>query len=187
MIIYHTKLLKYLQVVRGANKMFAALPCQFPCPLPMHNGIFCRFWRVCLILQPVCNICMHPFMWPCLTYRRTVGLPRIVMLRWLVRIRSSYLWLSEVSTALAGKLFAVLLIFDHLVTFDREVWLFWTGKLSGASILFFLNRYLNLVIYALCLVGPARMTDTVCCAPHSQFTAHHCLEVRTEFLARCPN
>lgn len=34
-----------------------------------------------------------------------------------------------------------LLAFDFVITFDREVRLVWRGKLTGAAILFVLNRY----------------------------------------------
>ncbi|TBU43839.1 hypothetical protein BD309DRAFT_80603 [Dichomitus squalens] len=43
----------------------------------------------------------------------------------------------------------VLICYDHFITFDREVNFFWKGKLTGAGILFFCNRYLGLVNYAL--------------------------------------
>ncbi|KAM5536576.1 hypothetical protein V8D89_009671 [Ganoderma adspersum] len=37
------------------------------------------------------------------------------------------------------------LIYDYVITFGREVNLFWTHKYTGASVLFFLNRYVTLV------------------------------------------
>ncbi|KAF9051462.1 hypothetical protein BJ165DRAFT_1524400 [Panaeolus papilionaceus] len=37
----------------------------------------------------------------------------------------------------------VMLIYDHLITMDQEVERVWKQKISGASILFFLNRYGN--------------------------------------------
>ncbi|TBU51029.1 hypothetical protein BD310DRAFT_1012108 [Dichomitus squalens] len=41
---------------------------------------------------------------------------------------------------------AVLLVYDHILTFNSEVTLFWMGgRLSGATILFLLNRYFILV------------------------------------------
>ncbi|PIL24624.1 hypothetical protein GSI_12508 [Ganoderma sinense ZZ0214-1] len=36
------------------------------------------------------------------------------------------------------------LIFDHLLTFIEEVDLFWKPKLTGAAVIFFLNRYIVL-------------------------------------------
>ena len=36
------------------------------------------------------------------------------------------------------------LVYDHLLTFDREVELFWKGKVNTATVLFFLNRYIVL-------------------------------------------
>ncbi|PIL24620.1 hypothetical protein GSI_12504 [Ganoderma sinense ZZ0214-1] len=43
-------------------------------------------------------------------------------------------------------LFAVLafLGYEHLITFDTEVALFWQKRFSGASLLFFVNRYLTI-------------------------------------------
>ncbi|KAI0354663.1 hypothetical protein OH77DRAFT_1521558 [Trametes cingulata] len=40
----------------------------------------------------------------------------------------------------------VLLVFEYLITLDREVELFWRRKFTGASVLFLLNRYLPLSV-----------------------------------------
>ena len=39
----------------------------------------------------------------------------------------------------------VLVIFEYLVTFSSEVQLFWAGEVTGASVLFYVNRYMLLV------------------------------------------
>ena len=39
----------------------------------------------------------------------------------------------------------VLVIYEYLVTFSTEVQLFWAGEVTGASVLFFVNRYMLLV------------------------------------------
>ncbi len=39
-----------------------------------------------------------------------------------------------------------LVVYEYMITFGREVELFWTGRLTGAAILFFFNRYLSLVV-----------------------------------------
>lgn len=39
----------------------------------------------------------------------------------------------------------VLLFYDYILTFDKEVGLFWKKRISGASLLFFCNRYLTLL------------------------------------------
>ncbi|TFK81238.1 hypothetical protein K466DRAFT_604664 [Polyporus arcularius HHB13444] len=39
-----------------------------------------------------------------------------------------------------------LVVYEYMMTFGREVELFWTGRLTGAAILFFFNRYLSLVV-----------------------------------------
>ena len=39
----------------------------------------------------------------------------------------------------------VLVIYEYLVTFSTEIQLFWAGEVTGASVLFFFNRYIQLV------------------------------------------
>ena len=41
---------------------------------------------------------------------------------------------------------SALVVYEYLLTFTQEVSVFWTKRQTGASILFFLNRYL-LVMY----------------------------------------
>ena len=43
------------------------------------------------------------------------------------------------------KYHTVLLFYDYILTFDKEVGLFWKKRISGASLLFFCNRYLTLL------------------------------------------
>ena len=38
-----------------------------------------------------------------------------------------------------------LLLYEYLVTFDQEVELFWKRSFTGASALFFLNRYFTII------------------------------------------
>ena len=38
-----------------------------------------------------------------------------------------------------------LILYDYLLTFDAEVKYFWSTNITGASVLFIANRYLNLV------------------------------------------
>ncbi|KAJ8455806.1 hypothetical protein ONZ51_g12324 [Trametes cubensis] len=52
------------------------------------------------------------------------------------------------------------LTYEYLITFDREVSLFWRRRLTGASILFSANRYLPLLVNVLNLTISARMSDT---------------------------
>ena len=51
-----------------------------------------------------------------------------------------------------GRVLAVLAFFEHFITIDREIDLFWKHKFSGAAVLFFTNRYLISVESALFLV-----------------------------------
>ena len=52
-------------------------------------------------------------------------------------------------------------IYEYLTTLDREVELFWKGEFSGASILFFLNRYPALATYLYDLTIFLPMSDWV--------------------------
>ena len=40
---------------------------------------------------------------------------------------------------------SVLMVYEHIITFRQEFRYFWQGKVTGASILFCLNRYLPVV------------------------------------------
>ncbi|KAH9913155.1 uncharacterized protein BXZ73DRAFT_107035 [Epithele typhae] len=48
---------------------------------------------------------------------------------------------------------AVILIFDYLLTFGREVNFFWNRRVSGSTVLFILNRYLALIFQILSFLG----------------------------------
>ena len=47
---------------------------------------------------------------------------------------------------------SVFLLYDDVITLGREVDMFWHSKLSGASALFFANRYITLLCNVLVLV-----------------------------------
>ncbi|KAI0695345.1 hypothetical protein C8T65DRAFT_833181 [Cerioporus squamosus] len=47
---------------------------------------------------------------------------------------------------------SVIFFYDALVTFDREVACFWTAKRTGASLLFFANKYISMTLYVMGLV-----------------------------------
>ena len=63
----------------------------------------------------------------------------------------------------------VLIFFEHLITADREIDLFWKHKFSVPAALFLTNRYLILVYSALGLVGSF---DTSVSAEVSQTDSH---------------
>ena len=58
-------------------------------------------------------------------------------------------------------IYAALVIYEYLVTFTTEVQLFWMRELTGASILFFINRYLMLLYIMSQLWGYSPLTGTV--------------------------
>ena len=41
------------------------------------------------------------------------------------------------------------IVWEHLITLDQEIRYFWRRKFTGAAVLFMLNRYIVLVLYAL--------------------------------------
>ena len=52
------------------------------------------------------------------------------------------------------------LFYEFLINFKLEVQLFWKRRWTGASALFFLNRYLALASYVLILCEFLYMSDT---------------------------
>ncbi|KAI1791903.1 hypothetical protein LXA43DRAFT_383863 [Ganoderma leucocontextum] len=57
----------------------------------------------------------------------------------------------------------VLILHDYLVTFRQEVNMFWTRKLNGAAILFYLNRYSFITVYAIYQLSTyAPISEQVC-------------------------
>ena len=58
-------------------------------------------------------------------------------------------------------IYIALVIYEYLVTFTTEVQLFWVRELTGASILFFINRYLMLLYILAELWGYSPLTGTV--------------------------
>ncbi|KAI0773960.1 hypothetical protein C8Q74DRAFT_1267578 [Fomes fomentarius] len=57
----------------------------------------------------------------------------------------------------------VLLLCEHIATFPAEVYLFWRKGWTGASVLFFLNRYTSLLYNLVDTTGGfGSSTDTTC-------------------------
>ncbi|KAI1783681.1 hypothetical protein LXA43DRAFT_1067438 [Ganoderma leucocontextum] len=54
---------------------------------------------------------------------------------------------------------AVVFIYEYFTTISEEAKYFWNRKLTGASALFFLNRYVPLLGYTLSFAGYASMSD----------------------------
>ena len=54
-----------------------------------------------------------------------------------------------------------MLIYDYVVTVTYEVRLFWRRKATGASLLFFANRYLTLFLYIFEITTNVSMSDAV--------------------------
>jgi hypothetical protein len=60
----------------------------------------------------------------------------------------------------------VLLIYDHLTTLDREVERIWSTRFTAASLLFYLNRYLTLLLYVTLTAGVFDKTWSVQTCQH---------------------
>ncbi|KAI0730619.1 hypothetical protein C8Q76DRAFT_690679 [Earliella scabrosa] len=53
------------------------------------------------------------------------------------------------------------LLYDYAITVDREIASFWHGMTSGATVLFFTNRYLNVVVKIMGLIEFGQFSDEV--------------------------
>ena len=97
---------------------------------------------------------------------------------------SSQSHLSHAGHNAHSSVLLVLIFFEHLVTTDREIDLFWKHKFSGAVALFFANRYLLLVVSVLSLVTAF---DTSVSAEVSQVNSHASDFIRTNIFVppRC--
>ena len=58
------------------------------------------------------------------------------------------------------KIPAVIVFWDYVVTFDREVTMFWGRRFNGAALLFYLTRY-GFLAYTLWFIIPAGSTEAV--------------------------
>ena len=78
--------------------------------------------------------------------------------------------------------FTVVFIYEYLITIGSETQYFWGRKKTGATVLFFLNRYASLVWYVLQFASYANMSDSVSyiCAVNS-----HQVYVLTNLTQRC--
>ncbi|RPD57175.1 hypothetical protein L227DRAFT_578088 [Lentinus tigrinus ALCF2SS1-6] len=56
---------------------------------------------------------------------------------------------------------AALLLYDYLLTIDKEIKLFWSWKSTGATALFMVNRYLVIILRLANLAGFVPMSDQV--------------------------
>ncbi|KAM5541383.1 hypothetical protein V8D89_004937 [Ganoderma adspersum] len=57
---------------------------------------------------------------------------------------------------------SVVLIYEYFLTIDEEVKYFWKRKFTGASAVFFLNRYIPLTSNLLAFTGFAPMSNKTC-------------------------
>ena len=66
-------------------------------------------------------------------------------------------------TSSSTHLCAALIIFESLITIGQEVKYFWSGKVTGAAVLFYLNRYLTLISFVDTMFGYiSPKSDKVC-------------------------
>ena len=57
--------------------------------------------------------------------------------------------------------FVAFVAFEYLITFDQEVNFFWKRKITGATILFFFNRYIVLLLYVMNISGSGSLSKSV--------------------------
>ncbi|RDX47023.1 hypothetical protein OH76DRAFT_1485073 [Lentinus brumalis] len=82
---------------------------------------------------------------------------------------------------------AVLFIYDAFLTFDREVTWFWTAKRTGASLLFFANRWLTILYFVTVLVTFAPFpSDNVGSQSFAMAPAHSRICRAVTIVARVP-
>ena len=60
-----------------------------------------------------------------------------------------------------GTLLVVFLLYEYVITLDREVNSFWLGAPTGAYVLFLSNRYFNVAINVLGLIEFGHLSDQV--------------------------
>ena len=81
-----------------------------------------------------------------------------------------------------------LVIYEYLITLRREAQLFWRGKWTGATVLFFFNRYLSLIVYICGFVGNAHISAQVrgilCIRNRVHFLSS--LQSTASFIEVCP-
>ena len=58
-----------------------------------------------------------------------------------------------------------LVVFEYIITFGTEVQLFWGRRVTGASILFFINRYMRLAYALLCVTTYLPISATALVSP----------------------
>lgn len=73
----------------------------------------------------------------------SLSLPPVSTTRFIVTIRSG------------------LVVYETLITVDREVRYFWPGSITVAKLLFFANRYVTLLAYVVWLSQLASLSDKV--------------------------
>ncbi|KAG2014245.1 hypothetical protein CC2G_011080 [Coprinopsis cinerea AmutBmut pab1-1] len=56
----------------------------------------------------------------------------------------------------------VVLVYDHALTLDQEVARIWKRPLSGASILFYINRYITPLQFIIIINGAFKSTFSTC-------------------------
>ncbi|KAI0704179.1 hypothetical protein C8T65DRAFT_784957, partial [Cerioporus squamosus] len=75
---------------------------------------------------------------------------------------------NDILPNLTLSLAIVVLIFDSFITFDQDVACFWNTKWTGASLLFFTNRWISITVYVMTLCGMT--VDVRSCSSFGQAT-----------------
>ena len=83
------------------------------------------------------------------------------LLRQLLLVRGTEYALPPLPTSALADAIPAFLVFDHVITLGQEANLFWSRRLTGASVVFLLNRYIAILNFILAMCEYAPTTDFV--------------------------
>ena len=67
-----------------------------------------------------------------------------------------------------------LVVFEYIITFGTEVQLFWGRKVTGASMLFFVNRYMRLLYVLFCVTSYLPIPSAALVSPGMHGLSDYC-------------
>ncbi len=120
---------------------------------------------VVILLRPVGHTDSLAYTRTNLNYCGLAGFGALFLVRVAIHLR------------LSCPIILVLILHDYLVTFRQEVNMFWTRKLNGAAILFYMNRYAFITVYAIYQLSTyAPISDEVRLSFYSFYSCLHAYE-----------
>ena len=67
-----------------------------------------------------------------------------------------------IAASLLMRQIVVLFLYDAIIITGEEIRCFWGRKLTGAAVLFWLNKYMTTLFFVWALAGNLKMSDEVC-------------------------